>query len=75
MKIVFEMLKAAKQSCDNLRQQISNVRYGKLGEILFEFKGETYRAKEPNDVMPVGYGEASKSWALKQILDNKAQKV
>ena len=62
-----------KISLGELRSQIDNVRYGKLGEIQFEFQGKTYTAPEPKDVLPVGQGEASKSWALRQILDKTAK--
>jgi hypothetical protein len=69
------MTQSARESTFELRQQVSDVRYGKLGEILFEFQGKTYKAKEPTDVMPVGQGEASQSWALKQILNKKTTLV
>ncbi len=72
-----EFATAFSESAGALRKEISNVRYGMLeegkpGEILFEFRGKTYRAPEPTDVMPVGHGEASQSWALTQLLDKKA---
>jgi len=34
--------------------QITNVRYGELGKILFDFAGETIAIKEPIDVILVG---------------------
>jgi hypothetical protein len=57
-----------------LIEEISKVRYGKLGEVLFDFMGETYSTPEPNDVMPAHdvYGTndyASRAWALRQLLD------
>ncbi len=70
--IVVEMLDAAQKSCENLRKQTSNIRYGKPGFILFEFKNITYQVKEPRDIMPVGYGDA-RGWALKMILDDCAK--
>jgi len=73
--IVKELLKTSFQSTSELRQEIEDVRYGDPGTILFTFRGDTYAAKEPTDVMPVGHGEASKSWGLKQLLGGKAKVV
>jgi hypothetical protein len=71
--LVTVLFDALRESLDQLRSQVSDVRYGPSCLILFDFKGVTYAAPEPKDVMPVGYGEASKSWALRQILDGTAQ--
>ena len=71
--IVGLLVDTVKESCEQLRSRVANVRYGAPGTILFEFKGLTYAAPEPLDVMPVGYGEASQSWALKQILSGTAK--
>jgi hypothetical protein len=68
MDIVKELIKASAESLRELRQEIQDVRYGVPGTILFNFRNETYAAHEPTDIMPVGYGEASQSWALKQLL-------
>jgi hypothetical protein len=35
-------------------KQITNIRYGKLGEIKFDFRGKTQILKEPEDVILVG---------------------
>lgn len=72
------LLKAGAESVERLRAEISNVRYGEPGSILFDFRGTTYRAAEPSDVMPVSDpkdSEASRSWALKRLLDSEATPV
>ena len=60
---------------EELTNEIHNVRYGKPGSILFEFRGKTYSVPEPIDIMPVGYGDMSKAWALKQIFNDTATEV
>lgn len=35
-------------------KQITNIRYGKLGEIKFDFRGKSYSLQEPEDVILVG---------------------
>lgn len=75
--IVNEMINTTLESCNELRKEISNVRLGSLGEIHFEFKGKTYSAPEPKDVIVATdingtNNENSRSWALKQILSGKA---
>lgn len=74
------LIRAVGESVDQLRSEVSNVRYGEPGQILFEFKGDTYRAPEPADVMPAVDAKgtnagASRAWALRQVLDEKAAKV
>jgi len=70
------IIQAMKESCKELRKEIDDVRFGSLGIILFEFRGKTYQAPEPLDVLPVGGDEeSSKNWALSQILDGKAKEV
>ena len=76
--VAVAMLQAAKESTQALRDKVSSVRYGKVGEILFEFNGKTYTAPEPADVMPAKNttgtnDEASRSWALSQVLCKKAK--
>lgn len=76
--IVQGMAEAAQQSASQMRGEISNVRYGEPGQIKFEFRGETHIAPEPNDVMPAvdatgTNAEASRSWALKEILSGRAK--
>lgn len=73
--ITQEMFSTAQKSLGELRKQVFNVRYGKPGEILFDFQGKTFKSPEPKDVMPVGQGEASNSWALKQILNGNAKEI
>ena len=67
------ILRTLGESLSELRARVSNVRYGPLGEILFEFDDKTMSAPEPMDIMPVGNGEASKAWAVRMILDKKAK--
>ena len=71
--IIKLLLDTSSESLSILRNQVSNIRYGEPGKILFEFQNKTYCVKEPNDVMPANdnkgnNSEASRSWALKQIL-------
>jgi len=75
LPIIKEFTKAIKETTGAMRAEIADVRYGKPGEILFNFRGKAYSAPEPTDVIPVGQGEASQSWAVRQILDNKAKEV
>ncbi len=75
--IATQMTATMRESLGEMRDEVSDVRYGKPGEILFEFKGKTYSAPEPTDVMPAKdtkgtNEEASRSWALKQVLQRKA---
>ena len=74
------MLSSGLESSEELRKEISDVRYGTPGIILFDFRGKTYTTKEPMDLCVVGYtegsfyGEKSNSWALKQLLSGKSKK-
>ena len=70
-----EMTDAVNQSAIELKKEISPVRYGDKGKLLFEFKGTTYQVDEPSDVMPVGDSDQSKSWALKQVLNENAKRI
>lgn len=73
--LVFEMLETSQKSLAELRKDVGGVRYGKPGEILINFRGETYSSPEPKDVLPVGESEESKKWALRQILDGSAKEI
>lgn len=79
MNIVSEMINTAQLACKDLRDQISNVRFGPIiknrGFIKFEFQGKSYLAPEPIDVIPVGNNESARSWALKQILNETAKPI
>jgi len=77
--IVVELIQTAYKACAEMRAKISMVRYGPPGLILFDFQGEVWAAPEPMDVMPAidakgTNAEASRSWALKQVINNKAHK-
>ena len=37
-----------------MNKEITNIRYGEPGKILFDFSGETHTIKEPIDVILVG---------------------
>jgi len=42
---------------------ITNIRYGELGKVLFDYNGITIAIKEPEDVILVGpYGDAAERW-------------
>jgi len=45
---------AMDETLKKTRNQITNIRYGKLGEIKFDFRGKTETLKEPEDVILVG---------------------
>lgn len=75
MKLVEMLLETSEKSLANLRRRVKNVRYGKPGTILYDFDGVTYATKEPRDVMPVGCGDASIRWALKQYLTGEDKPV
>jgi hypothetical protein len=38
--------------------KITNIRYGKLGKILFDFRGIVIAIDEPRDVLLVGFNDA-----------------
>ena len=43
--------------------QVQNIRYGKLGKILFDYNGVVCAIREPSDVLLVGTNEqAARSW-------------
>lgn len=46
--------KAMEKTMRKTRKEITNIRYGKIGEIRFDFRGKTYSLKEPEDVILVG---------------------
>lgn len=42
---------------------ITNIRYGELGKILFDYNGRTIAIKEPADVLLVGFNDqAAATW-------------
>jgi hypothetical protein len=45
---------AIEKTMKKTTKQITNIRYGKLGEIKFDFRGKPYSLKEPEDVILVG---------------------
>ena len=77
LEIVQLFIQAGLDSAKEMRQEICNIRYGKLGEILFDFRSQTYSTAEPVDLLPTMYpqSQASKSWALKQLLSKNATVV
>jgi len=76
--IISEMLTASRSSLLETAKDVSDVRYGEPGTILFEYKGKTFSAPEPTDVMPAkdtkgSNDEGARAWAAKQIWDKKAK--
>ena len=72
-----EMILAARQSCNEMRARVSNVRLGPPGTILFDCDGRTFATREPMDVIVATdvrgtNNEASRSWALTQLLAGNA---
>jgi hypothetical protein len=47
-------LQAFHKTFKKTTKEITNIRYGKLGEIKFDFRGKTETLKEPEDVILVG---------------------
>jgi len=70
MRLVELLLETTAKSLADLRRRVTNVRYGPPGLIYYDVDGVTYATPEPHDVMPVGQGDASIRWALKQHLAN-----
>lgn len=73
-----EMTDTVRNALTEQRAQVADVRYGRPGTILFEFQGQTFSAPEPTDVMPAidskgTNAEASRAWALKQVLNGNAK--
>jgi len=54
MSFIKEFNVAIEKTMNKTRKQITNIRYGKLGEIKFDFRGNTYSLEEPEDVILVG---------------------
>ena len=53
--------------------KVTNVRYGKLGKVLFEHGGVTHTIKEPSDVLLVGV-ENEEDPELKELWENAADR-
>jgi len=45
---------AMEKTMKKTSKEITNIRYGKIGEILFDFRRKTYSLREPEDVILVG---------------------
>lgn len=43
----------------DIANDISNIRYGEVGKIFFDFRGITLTIKEPSNLLLVGYDGAS----------------
>ncbi len=66
------LMTAVQETIDSVEGKISNLRYGNLGEILFEYGKKTYTTPEPDDVMPVGAKQGNR-WAAWQLIKGKAK--
>jgi len=86
--IVGEMTEAMSKSVKGLKDEISNVRYGPIegeqGTILFDFRGDTYKAPEPttdlggglSETKLIGHSEKTdQSIALDALLSKKAKPI
>lgn len=49
---------------NDLASEISDIRYGQLGTILFTFNGKTVSIAEPIDVLLVGYDVPASKWIV-----------
>jgi hypothetical protein len=45
-----------------IAKDVTNVRYGEIGQIIFTFKGTDYIIKEPSGVILVGYLDLAAEW-------------
>jgi len=62
--------KAAAEAVNTIAAQITNIRYGKPGEILIDYKGMTLPIIEPVDVLLVGYNDkAAARWIASKYLN------
>jgi hypothetical protein len=66
------MSSALEKSLKPLRKEITNIRYGELGEIRFDFRGKTATMAEPKEIVIVGVkGEYPKRFILRKILSGE----
>lgn len=75
--ILGEMTETIRGSIETIKKDISGVRDGPIeggkGTILFEFRGKTYKAPEPIDVIIGTSSKADISIATRLLLDKKAK--
>ena len=50
------------KSTKEIAKDVTSVRYGEPGKIIFTYRGQDYIIKEPHDVMLVGYLEHAALW-------------
>lgn len=50
------------KNINEIAKEVTDVRYGEPGKVIFTFKGQDYIIKEPHDVMLVGYLEHASLW-------------
>jgi hypothetical protein len=66
------MMKLFAESMKQRRKEITNIRYGELGEIRFDFRGKTATMAEPKELVIVGVkGEYPKRFILRKILSGE----
>ena len=71
--LVDEVFLAIHESLRNSREEVKNARYGQNDTIMFEFRGKTYQAPEPRDLLFGFNSEADKSICLRTILNRTAK--
>jgi hypothetical protein len=63
---------AMEKTMKKTRREITNIRYGKLGEIEFDFRGKTHSLKEPEDAILVGSPNIlAQNYIARKILGGK----
>uniref|UniRef100_A0A6M3KU97 Uncharacterized protein n=1 Tax=viral metagenome TaxID=1070528 RepID=A0A6M3KU97_9ZZZZ len=63
------------ESIKNSREEVKNPRYGQNGTILFEFRGKTFEAPEPQEILFGWDSQTDKSICLKAVLDKTSKIV
>lgn len=70
--LVTALFEASQESLAQLRSEVSGMRYGKLGTILFEFRGQTYSMPEHATLL-IGFSvDGDKKLAVRALLDRQA---
>jgi len=71
MSFIKEFGAAMEKIFKKTTKEITNIRYGKLGEIKFDFRGKTYSLEEPEDVILVPPNILAQRYIARMILGGK----
>ena len=76
LELVSTCLEAFHESINELRTEVSNVRYGKPPYILFDFRGETYQFEEVNGQVLIGFSdEIDRALSMSELIKGNAVKA